>query len=59
MWGKEDSLISVDVAQLFDAALAQSTLVIYDSVGHIPMEEIPGRSAEDVSAFLQGIYGAN
>ena len=59
MWGRDDSLISVDVAMLFDAALAQSTLVIYDKVGHMPMEEIPNRSAEDVSTFLFEVYGAN
>ena len=59
MWGREDSLISVDVAELFDAALQQSTLIIYDNVGHIPMEEIPRRSAEDVSIFLRGVYGSN
>jgi pimeloyl-ACP methyl ester carboxylesterase len=26
--------------------------VIYEDVGHIPMEEIPERSAEDVRKFL-------
>lgn len=56
MWGKEDSLISVDVAYLFDQAIAQSTLVVYDDVGHIPMEEIPQRSAKDVLAFLSTVY---
>lgn len=59
MWGKEDALIPVDVAQLFDAALESSTLVIYDNVGHMPMEEIPSRSAEDASNFLLGVYGSD
>lgn len=59
MWGREDSLIPVDVAELFDDALERSTMVIYDNVGHMPMEEIPNRSAKDVSTFLFEIYGAN
>ena len=59
MWGREDSVIPLDVAELFDDALEQSSLVIYDNVGHIPMEEIPDRSAEDVSTFLFEVYGAN
>ena len=59
MWGREDSLIPVDVADLFNDALEQSSLVIYDDVGHIPMEEIPNRSADDVSKFLFEVYGAN
>jgi len=59
LWGREDALIPVDVAYMFDAALAQSTLVIYDQVGHMPMEEIPERSAGDVLAFLAEVYSAN
>ena len=55
MWGKEDSLISVDFAHKFAAALPNSTLVIYDNVGHIPMEEIPDESAADIRAFLQSL----
>jgi len=53
MWGAEDALISVDVAHQFAAALPNSELVIYEAVGHIPMEEIPEQSAADVRAFLQ------
>jgi len=47
------------VAELFDDALERSTMVIYDNVGHMPMEEIPNRSAKDVSTFLFEIYDAN
>ena len=52
MWGREDSLISVDIADKFADALPNTTVVIYDDVGHIPMEEIPVRSAKDVLIFL-------
>ena len=58
MWGREDSLIPVDVAGFFATALARSTLVIYDNVGHMPMEEIPNQSAKDVSKFLLEVHAA-
>jgi len=56
MWGREDSVISVDQAYFFAEALEQSQLIIYDDVGHIPMEEIPNRSAQDVLEFLAKVY---
>jgi pimeloyl-ACP methyl ester carboxylesterase len=55
MWGREDALISVDFAHKFAAALPHATLVIYDDVGHVPMEEIPEKSAADTRAFLQSL----
>ncbi len=55
MWGKEDALIPVSVAYQFSEALENDTLVIYDDIGHVPMEEIPGRSAKDVLAFLETV----
>lgn len=55
MWGKEDSLIPYSVAHQFDQALTNTRLVIYDGVGHIPMEEIPAKSAQDILAFLTTI----
>lgn len=55
MWGREDSLIPVETADKFALALPNASVVIYDDVGHIPMEEIPERSAQDVLAFLAGL----
>lgn len=52
VWERDDSLISVDVAMLFDTALARATLVLYDKVGHMLMKEIRNRSAKDVSMFF-------
>jgi pimeloyl-ACP methyl ester carboxylesterase len=53
MWGAEDALIPVSVADQFAATLANNTLVVYEDVGHAPMEEIPERSAADVVNFLK------
>ena len=55
MWGKEDAVIPVSVADQFANALENTTLVIYENVGHVPMEEIPARSAEDIISFLEGL----
>jgi pimeloyl-ACP methyl ester carboxylesterase len=52
VWERDDPLISVDVAMLFDTALARATLVLYDKVGHMLMKEIRNRSAKDVSIFF-------
>ena len=55
MWGRDDALISVDVAEEFADSLPNQSLVIYDNVGHLPMEEIPEQSAADALAFLDKV----
>lgn len=53
MWGREDAWISAVHAYLFDKMLPNSELIIYEEVGHLPMEEIPVRSGEDLVRFLK------
>lgn len=55
MWGAQDTLVPVDVARRFDEVLPNAELVIYDDVGHIPMEEQAERSAADVRRFLESL----
>ncbi len=55
LWGKEDRLISPRYAKKFHRDLPNSSLVIYENVGHMPQEEVPGRSARDVRSFLEGM----
>lgn len=57
LWGRDDALVPVEIGSQFDATLADSSLIVYDSVGHLPMEEIPDRSAADVLTFLQQLKG--
>jgi pimeloyl-ACP methyl ester carboxylesterase len=52
LWGREDNLINVASAETFRQQIANSDIIIYDRVGHIPMEEIPARSAADVRRWL-------
>jgi pimeloyl-ACP methyl ester carboxylesterase len=55
LWGAEDNLIPVSSAEWFAQAMPQAKLVIYPNVGHIPMEEIPEKSAADVKIWLDGL----
>ena len=52
IWGKEDRLIPYAAAEWFDRYLPRSTLVAYDRIGHLPMEEAPERSATDLVIWL-------
>jgi pimeloyl-ACP methyl ester carboxylesterase len=53
MWGAQDSVIPVSVAAQFETALPKAKTVIYQDLGHIPMEEDPERTAADVRLFLE------
>jgi pimeloyl-ACP methyl ester carboxylesterase len=54
LWGEEDGMMPVDAGRIFHQRIAGSQLIEYPGVGHVPMEEIPERSAADVRAFLLG-----
>lgn len=53
LWGEQDMLIPVSVAQRFHEDLPNDTLVIMKNVGHVPMEESPKESLRIVNAFLK------
>ncbi len=55
LWGREDRFIPVDSAAYFAKHLPHSQTIIYDGVGHLPMEETPDRSAADVAAFVAAL----
>jgi len=54
LWGAQDHLIPVEVAQEFHSAIPGSKLIVYPATGHIPQEEVADQSAADVRAFLAG-----
>jgi len=53
IWGDKDRWINLKHAHYFHRDLPDSTLLIYENVGHVPMEEVPERSALDVINFLK------
>jgi pimeloyl-ACP methyl ester carboxylesterase len=52
LWGSEDRGIPVSCAERFHRDIRNSQLIVYRSVGHIPMEEIPAETIRDTRAFL-------
>jgi pimeloyl-ACP methyl ester carboxylesterase len=48
-------LIPVTSAKWFAEALPQAKMIIYPNVGHIPMEEIPEKSGNDVKIWLDDV----
>jgi len=54
MYGKDDKWVSSDQAKLWKEDLPGVKSIIYEGVGHIPMEELPIISAKDADAFFKG-----
>lgn len=52
MFGQDDRLIPAADAEKFHKAIPGATLILYPGVGHLPMEQIPDRSAADLRAWL-------
>jgi pimeloyl-ACP methyl ester carboxylesterase len=52
LWGREDKLIPVSVAEWFSRQIKGSRVTILDGIGHIPMEEAPDRSLAPVLELL-------
>lgn len=55
MHGEKDALIPFAAGQGFAKAIPGAKLVAYPGVGHVPMEQIPDRSAADLDAFLKSL----
>ena len=52
LWGRLDSWIPVRVGYRLHEAIDHSRLIIYEDLGHVPMEEDPERAITDVKEFL-------
>ncbi|WP_017669812.1 alpha/beta hydrolase [Blastomonas sp. AAP53] len=52
LWGKKDTLIPLANAVWFARQLPNDTLVTYDDLAHLPMEEDPVRTVADLRAWL-------
>lgn len=53
LWGETDALIPPSVGEKFVSVLPNARLIVYPDVGHIPMEEVPEQSAQDLLDFLE------
>jgi pimeloyl-ACP methyl ester carboxylesterase len=52
MWGGADGAVTPSSATKLRQCFANSRLVIFDGVGHLPYEEIPEEFNQAVTAFL-------
>ncbi|GAA5317343.1 MAG: alpha/beta fold hydrolase [Candidatus Pelagadaptatus aseana] len=51
-WGAEDQLLHVSSVEVWQQALPDVKVKVWDDIGHMPMVEIPQESAEAVQRFL-------
>ncbi len=51
--GRHDRLIPISNGERFAAAIPDADLVIYETAGHLPHEEVSEQSAADLRAFLR------
>lgn len=51
-WGSEDKWLPVTFGRGLASYVPDSQFIIYEGVGHIPMEESPARTAQDAREFL-------
>lgn len=58
MHGAADTVIPLGAGQALAAAIPGARLIVYPGVGHVPMEQIPDRSAADLRNFLHGLDAA-
>lgn len=52
IWGDRDRLIPVACARKFARDLPRDTLVVFEGLGHVPMEEAPELTVRAVQSFL-------
>ena len=55
LWGADDKLIPASSAAWFKAQVPNAKMIIYPTVGHLMMEEIPEKSAADLSNWLASL----
>jgi len=53
LWGGRDRLVPPDNARRFAADIRGATLIVFDTLGHVPQEEDPARTAAAVIDFLE------
>lgn len=55
IWGKQDRVLDVSTAQVFNKHLTNSQIVLMDNVGHMPMLEAPAETAKHYRQFLESL----
>ena len=53
IWGTDDRVLHVSGAKILESVMPNAQVVIMEGVGHLPMIEKPGESAEIYISFLR------
>jgi pimeloyl-ACP methyl ester carboxylesterase len=54
LWGAQDQLIPLAAGHKLSSLIKDSKLVIFDSCGHLPQEEMPARTGDEITKFIAG-----
>ena len=53
IWGAADALISIEAGRKMNSLIKDSKLVIIESCGHVPQEELPERVLAEMTKFIE------
>lgn len=53
IWGKEDRIVPLEVAERLHRSMPNSSLIVMDGVGHVPQEEAPMATLEAMQTFFK------
>jgi pimeloyl-ACP methyl ester carboxylesterase len=54
LWGNQDALIPLEAGRKLNALIKDSKLVTFDLCGHLPQEELPARTVDEITKFITG-----
>lgn len=53
MWGSEDHWVPTPILEQFEQQIEDSKTIVYEGVGHLPMEELPVQTVRDAHYFFR------
>ena len=56
MWGEQDTLIPLEAGEWYAQYLPNAQLITYPEFGHLPQQENPVQSAEDLRHWISGLF---
>lgn len=58
IWGQQDALIPLEAGAKMNKLIKDSKLVVFDNCGHLPQEEMPARTVDEMVNFIAGVKPA-
>ena len=52
VWGAQDQLIPLAAGHRLSSLIKDSKLVVFDNCGHLPQEEMPARTVDEITQFV-------